>query len=203
MPVPERETVEVCTCASLAIATEPVNAPADLGAKVTCRASDWPAGTVAGTATPLAVNPVPLTATCEMVKSLLPEFLSMTAWVLVPFTRTLPYVRLVALKESCEAVLPALPLSLTLVEPPPCEVIAVSSPETLPTVEVLNATRNCADWPGASVNGMARPEVENSADDELNCVMRTALLPVLVRVADCVACCPTFTFGNVNVAGVI
>ena len=55
-----------------------------------------------------------------MFTSLVPEFFNVTACVLLPFTKTLPYLRLVVLKESCEAPLPELPLRCTLVEPPPC-----------------------------------------------------------------------------------
>jgi hypothetical protein len=81
--------------------------------------------------------------------------------------------------------------------------MALSVPETVPAVELLNATLNCADWPGASVNGIATPEVENSDDDKLNCVILTGWLPVLVTVASCVAVLPTETFGKLNDAGVI
>ena len=137
--------------------TDPVAAPAIAGAKVACNAADCPAGKVKGTATPLTLKPAPLTASCEIFTSLLPEFFRVTAWVLLPSTKTLPYLRLVVLKESCEAILPELPLSFTLVEPPPREVMALSVPEIVPVVELLNATLNCADWPGASVNGVAMP----------------------------------------------
>src|SRR5499426_3553946 len=183
MPVPERETVEVGVCESLVIVTEPLHAPAAAGAKVACKAMDWPAGRVTGAATPLTLKPVPLTDSCEIFRSLLPEFLRVTACVLVPSTRTLPNLRLLVLNESCDAVLPALPLSFTFVEPPPRDVMALSVPDTVPLVELLNETLNCVDWPGASVRGIATPEAENSDDDKLSCVTLTDWLPVLVTVA--------------------
>src|SRR4029077_7595877 len=145
----------------------------------------------------------PLTFSCEMFTSLLPEFFRVTACVLLPCTKTLPYLRLVVLKESCEAFLPELPLSFTLVEPPPRAVIALSVPEMVAGVELLNETLNCVDCPGPSVRGVAMPVAVNSLDDRLSCVMLTDLLPVLVSVATWVACCPTMTFGNVSNAGVI
>src|SRR5262249_37260299 len=132
-----------------------------------------------------------------------PEFLRVTAWVLVPSTSTLPNLRLLALRESCEAFLPALPFSLTLVEPPPREVMALRVPETVPVVELLKATLNCVDWPGARVSGTAMPEAENSDDDRLSWVMLTDWLPVLVSVASCVAVVPTETFGKLKDAGEI
>jgi hypothetical protein len=203
MPVPERETVEVGVCASLVIVTEPVVDPDFVGANVACNAMDWPAGNVTGAATPLTLKPAPLTASCEIFKSLLPEFLTVTAWVLVPSTSTLPNLRLLVLNESCEAFLPELPFNFTFEEPPPREVMALSVPETVPVVELLKATLNCADWPGASVSGIGRPEAENSDDDKLSCVMLTDWLPVLVSVASCVAVLPTETFGKLKAAGVI
>src|SRR5262249_36036199 len=143
MPVPERETVAVGVCASVVIVTEPVAEPAVVGANVACNATDWPAGSVRGAATPLTLKPAPLTANCEIFRSILPAFLRITACVLLPSTRTLPNLRLVVLKESCERLLPELPLSFTRVELR--EVIALSVPETEPAVEVFKAALNCAD----------------------------------------------------------
>jgi hypothetical protein len=202
-PVPLSATLDDEVCASLAMVTDPLAAPADAGANVACRAADCPAGKVKGTATPLTLKPAPLTFSWEMFTSLLPEFFKVTACVLLPFTRTLPYLRLVVLKESCEAVLPELPLSFTLVEPPPRDVIALSVPEIVPVVELLKETLNCVDCPGPRVRGVAMPEVENSDDDKLSCVMLTDLVPVLVSTAACVTDVPTLTLGNVNDAGVI
>jgi hypothetical protein len=203
MPVPESDTVEVGVCASLVIVSEPETEPDFDGANVTCNATVWPAGNATGAAMPLTLKPAPLTASCEIFKSLLPEFLSVTAWVLVPSTNTLPNLRLLALNESCEAFLFALPFNFTFEEPPPREVVALSVPETVPLVELLKATLNCADWPGASVSGIAMPEAENSDDDKLSCVMLTDWLLVLVSVASCVEVLPTETFGKLRDAGEI
>src|SRR5262249_4735942 len=134
--------LEVGVGASLVIASEPVTAPAVLGAKLTCNAMDWPAGNVTGTVTPLTLKPAPLTASCETFKSAVPEFLSVTACVLVPLTKTLPNFRAVVLNESWDVFLPELPFSFTFVEPPPRDVIALSVPETNPDVELLKATLN-------------------------------------------------------------
>src|SRR5436305_351867 len=81
--------------ATLLMVTDPVAAPAAAGAKVACNAADCPAGKVKGTATPLTLKPLPLTPSCEMLISPVPEFFRVTAWVLLPFTKTLPYLRLV------------------------------------------------------------------------------------------------------------
>src|SRR6185369_15210581 len=102
-PVPLSATLADEVCASLAMVTDPVAAPAAAGANVACKAADCPAGKAKGTATPLTLKPGPLTLSCEMFTSLLPEFFRVTACVLLPWTKTLPYLRLVVLKESCEA----------------------------------------------------------------------------------------------------
>jgi hypothetical protein len=100
---------------------------------------------VRGATIPLALNPVPVTPTCMTCTSVCPEFFKVTAWVLLPFTRTLPKFNEVALSDSCEADLPDDPRSFTFDDPLPCEVIAVKVPELSPEVVPVYVTWNFAD----------------------------------------------------------
>jgi hypothetical protein len=100
---------------------------------------DWPADIVIGTATPLELNAPPLTPICVICTSFVPEFFSATACVTLPLTSTFPKLSLVVLNESCDDPAAA-PLSFTLDDDPPCEVIAVSVPEDDPDVELVNST---------------------------------------------------------------
>lgn len=153
--------------------TDPFTAPAVVGANVACSAEDPPAGIVNGTATPLTLNPTPLTVSCEMFTSLVPEFWTVTACVLLPFTSTFPYFKLLVLKESWEATLPDAPFKCTLVEPPPCAVMAVSVPETVPVLPLRNAILNMADSPAPRFKGKLNPDVVNAGEEELSCVTLT------------------------------
>ena len=132
--MPLKETAALEFCAFLAMEIEPFAEPAVAGLKVASNATDWPAEMVAGTVRPLTLKAEPLTWSCDMLIELCPEFCSVTACVLLPCTKTLPYVTLLVLKESCGAA-PDPPLSFTL-PCPPCRVTAVSVPETVAVVEL-------------------------------------------------------------------
>jgi hypothetical protein len=138
--VPFSVTVDVGFVALLAIEIVPVAAPAAFGANVACSAIDWPADIVTGAATPLTLNAPPVTPVCVICKSLLPEFVSVTAWVTFPFTSTFPKLSAVVLNESCDAADDADPPLSFMCEEFPCEVIAVNVPVADPDVELWNTT---------------------------------------------------------------
>src|SRR5215472_5181736 len=147
----------------------PFTAPPAAGEKVTWSEADCPADSVLGVATPFTLNPAPFTVICEIWMSVNPGLLSVTAWVLLPFTSTLPKLRLLLLSDSCACVLEVAPFRCTLVDPPPCCVIAESVPEYVPVVFPEYATWNVADCPGPSESGVFNPMVANSVDEINNC----------------------------------
>jgi hypothetical protein len=100
---------------------------------------DWPADIVTGTATALKLKGPPVTPICVICTSLVPEFFTATACVTLPLTSTFPKLSAFALNESCDDAAAA-PLSFSLDDDPPCEVIAVSVPEADPDVELVNTT---------------------------------------------------------------
>src|SRR5215510_5168833 len=107
----------------------PVAAPAAAGENATCSEAACPADSVYGVATPLTLNPDPLTVICEIWMSVDPGLVNVTAWVLLPFTSTFPKFRLEALTDNWPCRVAVAPLRCTLVELPPCAVIAESVPE--------------------------------------------------------------------------
>src|SRR5215472_15314917 len=118
---------------------EPLTEPATAGAKVASKVTDCPAGMVTGTAVPRTLKPAPRTVSAERLISLWPGFWTVMACVLLPLTRTFPYLRLLLLRDSCEEP-PDPPVSFTGPEWPPCEVVAESVPETVPAAELRKAT---------------------------------------------------------------
>jgi hypothetical protein len=122
----------------LAIVIAPVAAPAVVGAKVACNATDWPAEIVTGTATPLMLNSAPVTPTCVICTSLCPELFNVTACEAFPLTSTFPNLSVVVLKESCD-VAALEPLTFTCDEFP-FEVVAVSVPDADPDFGAVYTT---------------------------------------------------------------
>jgi hypothetical protein len=61
---------------------------------------DWAAAIASGVVIPLSVNPVPLTAACEIVMLALLLFVNVTVWLLWVPTVTLPKLSLVGLSAS-------------------------------------------------------------------------------------------------------
>jgi hypothetical protein len=75
---------------SLAIATVPVKFPAAFGEKLTFKVAVPPAGTTAGTLTPVIENVVPVALILEILKSPAPELVSVNVVFATVFTVTLP-----------------------------------------------------------------------------------------------------------------
>jgi len=68
-PVPASETLSGVLDALLVMAMLPVATPEAVGAKVAVRLRVCPALKVAGSEKPLILNPVPVTAACEMERA--------------------------------------------------------------------------------------------------------------------------------------
>ena len=99
MPVPVTGTLS--WVALLAIPTVPAALPATPGEKRTVSAMEFPGVTVAGSAGPLMLNPVPVTLVWEMIKLAFPESLRVSVWVFDTPTGTLPNATLAGTAEIC------------------------------------------------------------------------------------------------------
>jgi hypothetical protein len=89
------------------IARLPVTLPADVGAKVTWNVELCPDARISGNVSPLMRTPAPVEIACEMAVLLPPELLSVTFWLWVLPTGTLPKARAAGAAPSCPAVVPA------------------------------------------------------------------------------------------------
>jgi hypothetical protein len=86
------------------IARFPLKLPPTLGVNVTLKVTLWAGDRVTGGFTPLMLKPVPLGAICEMVRVEAPEFVSLSASVLLLPVATVPKFKLVGLAESWPGV---------------------------------------------------------------------------------------------------
>jgi hypothetical protein len=90
IPVPVSGTAIGDVVALFAILTVPEVLPEPPGEKRTVNATELPGVTVAGSAGPLMLNPVPVTFVWEMNKLAFPESLRVSVWVFDTPTGTLP-----------------------------------------------------------------------------------------------------------------
>jgi hypothetical protein len=97
-PVPLRLIVAVA--ALLLIATEPVKFPDVVGSKLIVSVAVCPGFSVTGNAIPESPKPVPITEAALMVSAAVPEDVSVTVFVTVVFSASVPKARLVLLSVS-------------------------------------------------------------------------------------------------------
>jgi hypothetical protein len=99
----------------------------------------WPAANVLGVLIPLKLNPLPLTAACEIVTLLPPVFVIVALAVCCAPTVTLPNALLAGLLVSCPAVTPVPESEIVSVGVDAFEV-SVTVPVALPAVCGANVT---------------------------------------------------------------
>lgn len=139
--------------ALLLTVTVPVNRPVDCGAKVTVRVPDWPAAIVAPFRPPLALNPLPLTDTAEMVTVELPVFFTLTVCVCFAPIASLPKLKLDDDSERLRVVVPPLPVNGTVSVASDAELLNTNPPLTLPVASGAKNTVKPVVAPGARVLG--------------------------------------------------
>lgn len=138
------------------IVTLPVALPAAVGVNLTLRVVFAPAATVTGVVIPLRLNPLPLTAACEIVTLAPPVFVSVIVcdW-LVP-TVTLVKVALVGFGVSCPGlvVIPdPVPVSVTLGSASAALVVILSVALNAPAALGVNSMVMGTFCPAAIVAG--------------------------------------------------
>lgn len=144
--------------ALLATVIVPASAAALLGSKFTVYVSDWPGLRTTAVEEPLRLNPVPATATLEMLALLFPVFFTITCLALDDPTVALPKLTLVGLAVSCTTAVSPVPVKLIGIEESVALLVTVIFPDTLLAAVGLNAAVKFAVFPGANVSGTVSPE---------------------------------------------
>jgi hypothetical protein len=125
--------------------TPPLSVPATVGAKCTLNVALCPAVKLSGVVSPLAVKPLPETASCEMLTLALPVFVSVTGWLLLLPTCTPPKFRLPGLALSFRVAAVPLPLSGTEVGDVEALLATAKAPVELFVEVGVKLTVNLAD----------------------------------------------------------
>lgn len=155
-PVPDKPIASVGFEAFEVSVTAPLALPAAVGVNTTLKLVLCPAARVIGTVTPVRVNPLPLTPTCEIV-TLVPPVLVIVSdrdWLLP--TVTLPKLKLVGLAPSVPGVTPVPDSVIVSVGFDALEIM-VTLPLALPATVGVNVTLKVALCPAARVTGAVMP----------------------------------------------
>ena len=154
MPVPLKAITSGDPGALLATEMLPVALPAAVGENFAAKVVVWPAAKVAGTDSPVMLNPVPDALTCEIVTLAVPELVKVTFTDPLAPTSKLPKLMLdgFAVRFPCTPV-------------PASGIVTVGSLALLVIVMLPAAPQvvgaNCAVklvlWLAASVNGVDSP----------------------------------------------
>lgn len=144
--------------ALLAMDTLPPALPADSGANCTTNVVLFPALTVAGVFSPDTLYPVPFTPICEIVRSALPEFVTVNICDFDCPAVTLPNAYVVGdtLSPACEP----LPPSGTLNGEFSPSLVITRLPAREPPADGVNNTLNVSVCPGTSSTGVGIPLAE-------------------------------------------
>jgi hypothetical protein len=177
VPVPDTETVAGEFVALLAIVTVPVTAPADVGSNVMLSVAVWLGVNTNPAATPLALNPAPVTPTLEIVTFEFPLFVSVTVCdVLVPSV-TFPKLTVVGLAPSNFVAATPVPLSGIVNGELDPLLVREMDPLTLPAEVGANATLNEVLPPAAIVVGVESPLMLNPVPEALAAEIVTLAVP--------------------------
>jgi len=160
-PVPESGNVSEGFDAFDVMVTVPVALPAVCGAKPTLNVVLCEGFSVSGVVMPLRVNPVPLTAACEMLTAVPPLFVRVTLADWVAPTAMLPNDSLVGFSDSCPAATPVPERGMLRVGFEAFDV-TVSVPLTAPVAVGSKLTLKDALCPAPSVRGVVIPLILNS-----------------------------------------
>jgi hypothetical protein len=120
-----------------------------------------------------------------MLTAALPVLVSITLWVLLTSTFSLPKLSDVVLGVSCRLGASPLPLSGIVVGEVGALLIRVRLLAELTFDVGVKLTVNIADFPGASVIGKERPLRLNPVPGPAACVMFRLAPPVLLSVIIC------------------
>ncbi len=199
VPVPLSAIVSGELGELLVTVTDPLTAPADVGAKFTLNVVFAPAFSVKGALMPDTLNPAPVNVTCEIVAAAEPVFDSVTVCELLCPVVTLPNATLPGFAVSCDA------------DPVPLSAIVIGEFGALLTTEIVpvftpapvgaNTALNVADWPAVSVSGVVIPLVLNAPPTTVTDEIVMLAEPEFVSVIGCVPLLPTATLPKFSDVG--
>ena len=200
VPTPTNATVKVEFDALLVMVTAPVALPAEVGANAAVNDVVWPAFSVIGFS-PLMLKPVPDAAACEIAIALAPEFVSVTVWLALVPSVTLPNETVPGVATSAAFSPVPVPVKSRLC----VEFGALSINVILPVIpcwaDGANFTLKDTFLAAAIVVGKVRPLIAKPAPEICAEFTTRSTFPLFVSVTGCVMLCPTFTFPNWIVPG--
>ena len=202
VPVPERATLIGEPDALLATVRVPVSFAALLGSKFTVYVSDCPGVKTTLVEEPLRLNPVPATATLEMLAFVFPVFFTITCFEFADPTDALPKLTLVGLAISCTAAVSPVPVRSIGIEESVALLFTVIAPDTLLAAVGLNAAVKLALAPGANVIGTDSPETLTVETEGASAETVTVAVPEFARRIVWLDSVPTTTFPKVIDDGV-
>jgi hypothetical protein len=181
-PVPETLIVAGEFVALLTICTEPLTAPALVGANCTVTVTDWFGFNISPAETPLAVTPAPDTFTAETVTLALPVLVKETLCELLLPVFTLPKLKLEELRLSVRVAATPVPLSAIDSGEFCALLVIVAEPLTAPAAVGAKLTVNVVVVFAASVVGKLKPVTLNPAPVNVSCEIVTDAVPEFVSV---------------------
>jgi len=182
MPVPVKLTVAGELVALLDMETLPFALPAVVGANVTFSVAVWLGVSVVPALTPLAMNPVPVTVTLEIVTFELPVLVTGTDCELLWLTVTLPKLRLVGLALRLKVAATPAPLRPTEVGEVGSLLTMLMLPEAAPVDVGWKAAVIAVCCPALTFNGSKNPLTMNPVPDAVTCIMVNVAVPVFFTI---------------------
>ena len=179
--------------------SEPVTAPAVVGAKFTVKVEVPPAAIVKGVERPESPKPVPDSAALLIVRLPVPGFEIVTVCVLVTPVVTLPKLTEAGVTEICDCT--PVPLRAMVAGEFVALLVTVTPPLKLPLAVGANATLNEVDCPALSVMGIDIPLTVKPVPVTLSFESDTLPVPVFVSVTAFVALVPAATLPKLNEVG--
>ena len=181
---------------------EPTALPVADGENVTFSTAVCPGVSKVLAPAPLAVNPVPLTTTLEIVRFAFPAFVRVTLCEPLLPANTLPKSRLLVLAISSGVVAMPLPFVEIVRGELGASLVSETDPVTFPTELGANTTLNVVLWLGAMLVGSVRPEVPKPAPTTLALEIVTLAVPLFCSVIVCDNVAPGVTLGKLALIGV-
>jgi hypothetical protein len=193
-PAPVKLTVAGEFTALLATETVPVKLLTLVGENAIDNIAVCPAASVEGGAVPVVLNPLPETVIWAMLRLEFPVFVSVTVWVPLPPTATLPKLKLLGVAESwrVRGAMPV-PVREMSVGEFAASLTKVILPLAPPACAGANLTAKVAVWPTDNFRGvviplMVKPDPAIEAWDRFRLAA-----PELVSVTDLLPELPTDT----------
>ena len=188
--------------ALLVIVIFPLTLPVTCGAKTAFNWALWPAAMVAPATPPVALNPAPLTLTCETVKLELPVFFTVTVCVVVPPTTSFPKFKLLDERESVRVALAPVPVKAIVSVGFVPLLFSVTPPVTLPEAVGEKATVMLFVCAAANVTGTVMPLSLNPVPLTAALEIVTLVPPVFFNCTVCEFVVPFATDPKLMLAGV-